>query len=384
MTRVFYEFFAGGGMARAGLGPGWRCAFANDFDPRKAESYRANWPAEMLLVGDIANVHAGQHLPTQADMAWASFPCQDLSLAGDYAGLKGKRSGTFWHFWDLVLQLSREQRPPRLIVLENVYGALTSHEGRDFDSIAQAFSAAGYQFGAMVVDARLFVPQSRPRLFIVGVHGSMVIPEALKASAPQLPWHPRAITSAHGRLGNAPKSNWVWWSMPLPTPRKFAFVDLIEPHPEGVDWHSPAETARLLEMMSPRNREKVDAAVAATRQGGRIVGGVYRRTREGQQRAEVRFDDVAGCLRTPAGGSSRQTVLVIEAGRIRSRLVSPREAARLMGLPDSYVLPSRLNQALHLTGDGVVVPAVRHISRFLLEPLLSANDHFTEQPVAAE
>jgi DNA (cytosine-5)-methyltransferase 1 len=87
------------------------------------------------------------------------------------------------------------------------------------------------------------------------------------------------------------------------------------------------------------------------------------------QRAEVRFDDVAGCLRTPGGGSSRQTLLVVHGDFVRSRLLSPREAARLMGLPDTYKLPGRYNDAYHLAGDGLVVPAVSFLSEHLLEPL---------------
>jgi len=77
----FYEFFAGGGMARAGLGGNWQCLFANDFDPKKAASYAANWGADHLHVGDVAALTTDD-LPGEADLAWASFPCQDLSLAG--------------------------------------------------------------------------------------------------------------------------------------------------------------------------------------------------------------------------------------------------------------------------------------------------------------
>ena len=112
--------------------------------------------------------------------------------------------------------------------------------------------------------------------------------------------------------------------------------------------------------------------------GRRTVGTIYRRTRTDEngrkrQRAEVRFDDTAGCLRTPAGGSSRQTILVVEGKTVRSRLLSPREAARLMGLSDDYRLPERYNDAYHVCGDGVCVPVVRHIASRLLEPLLRAH-----------
>ena len=74
------------------------------------------------------------------------------------------------------------------------------------------------------------------------------------------------------------------------------------------------------------------------------------------------------------GGSSRQSILVVEGRRVRSRLLSPREAARLMGLPDSYRLPENYNEAYHLAGDGVAVPVVRFLAARLLEPLLAARD----------
>lgn len=373
VTKTFYEFFAGGGMARAGLGDGWRCLFANDFDPKKGASYADNWGDKELLVGDVAAVTPNQ-LPNRADLAWASFPCQDLSLAGDYRGLAGARSGTFWAFWSLMKQLGAEGRAPRTIVVENVYGALTSHGGKDFAAIARAFAEAGYFFGAMVIDARLFLPQSRPRLFVVGVHGGEAIPANLLHRQPSDVWHPRAVRAAYEALSPADQARWVWWSPSVPQKRNQNFVDVIEREPTGVDWHDPAQTEYIVSLMSPVNRAKLDQAVNATKaSGGRMVGGVYRRTREGQQRAEVRFDDVSGCLRTPAGGSSRQTIMVVDAGVYRSRLLSPREAARLMGLDDSYILPKNYNAAYHLMGDGVAVPAVTHIARELLGPVLDGS-----------
>src|ERR1017187_1484903 len=134
---AFYEFFAGGGMARAGLGNGWVCLFANDIDTKKGASYIANWGSEHLLIRDIGKVEPCE-IPPGADLAWASFPCQDLSLAGAGAGLKGERSGTFWPFWELVRELHREGRRPETVVLENVCGALTSHNGGDFRSLISA------------------------------------------------------------------------------------------------------------------------------------------------------------------------------------------------------------------------------------------------------
>lgn len=370
----YYEFFAGGGMVRAGLGEGWRCDFANDIDPKKAASYAVNWGGEELRVCDVAELSPADLPGDVVDLAWASFPCQDLSLAGSGAGLDGERSGAFRPFWNLMLQLNAEGRAPRLAVLENVCGALSSHGGADFAAIGEALSMGGYRFGAVVIDAIHFLPQSRPRLFIIGVRSGGEIPCDLQSSGPDPAWHPESLVKARGVLAKAAAAKWIWWNLPAPPERRGDFCDLIEDEPGGVKWHTPEQTKRLLALMSELNLKKVQDAMKA---GRRMVGGIYRRTRRDEsgrktQRAEVRFDGAAGCLRTPAGGSSRQSVLVVEGEKVRSRLLSPREAARLMGLPDTYVLPANYNDAYHLAGDGVAVPAVRFLAANLLEPMLAA------------
>ena len=369
-------------MARAGLGPSWKCLFANDFDPKKAETYRKNWGEKELLVADVRHLKPSE-IPGNPDLVWASFPCQDLSLAGSGAGLGGSRSGSFWPFLEHVRQHVREGRGPSVLVLENVFGTLRSHGGKDFQAIIQSLTMAGFRPGAMILDASLFVPQSRPRLFILAVKESMVIPDDLVDSGAVEPWHPKALKEAWSHLEKDAKNRWIWWNLPAPSKRATVFADLIESHPTKTPWHTKEETERLLKMMTPLHRKKVDAAMHAKT---RKVGTIYKRTRQdahGQrfQRAEVRFDDVAGCLRTPAGGSSRQIILVVEKEIIRSRLISARETARLMGLPDSYLLPENYNEAYHLTGDGVVVPVVRHLSRHLIEPLLTQNQ--TRNTIAA-
>ena len=366
---TFYEFFAGGGMARAGLGPSWNCLFANDFCEKKAQSYAANWGRKHLVVADVNRLSASD-LPSQADLAWASFPCQDLSLAGNGSGLRGERSGSFWGFWNIMQGLAAQDRKPGLVMLENVLGAITSHGGRDFEAILGAMADEGYRFGAMVIDAVHFVPQSRPRLFILGVKQGLSVPLGCVAERPYPAWHPASLISAYNRLPPDLKEKWLWWDPPMPKERLKTLDDLVEMEPSGIDWHSPAETERLLGMMNEVHRRKV---LDAQRAGHLKVGALYRRTREGVQRAEVRFDGISGCLRTPLGGSSRQTIVVVDGPRIRTRLLSPREGARLMGLPDSYILPERYNDAYHLTGDGVVVPVVSHLADWLLSPIMAAS-----------
>jgi DNA (cytosine-5)-methyltransferase 1 len=122
---TFYDFFAGVGMAEVGLAPEWSCVWANDFDPRKAATYCANHDPSRFVLGDIATVQPG-HLPVPATMAWASFPCQDLSLAGWRRGMSpGGRSGTFWEFHRIMRGLHDHGLRPPIIVLENVVGLLS-------------------------------------------------------------------------------------------------------------------------------------------------------------------------------------------------------------------------------------------------------------------
>ncbi len=371
----FYEFFAGGGMARAGLGEGWTCLFANDFDPKKGFAYQANWNVKgELKIGDVADVK-GAELPGHADLIWGSFPCQDLSLAGVGAGLRGDRSGTFYPFWRVISELIEQGRAPKMVAVENVCGTLTSHGGKDFEAICKTFADAGYRFGALVINADLFVPQSRPRLFVVGVHDTVEIADTLISPGPLEPFHTRALRRAVEKLPSEVRERLIWWNVPPPGRRVQTFADIIEEQPSCVSWHTAEETAKLESMMSPLHRAKV---AQAKRAGRRMVGGIYRRTRLDEngnkvQRAEVRFDDVAGCLRTPAGGSSRQVIIVVDGVRVRTRLISARETARLMGLDEGYKLPRNYNEAYHLTGDGVAVPVVRHLAQHVFEPIVEAK-----------
>jgi DNA (cytosine-5)-methyltransferase 1 len=367
-TRTFYEFFAGAGMARLGLGGHWTCLLANDFDPAKAESYAANFGDEDLKQGDIAALKSAD-LPGRADLAWASFPCQDLSLAGARAGLSGARSGTFFAFWRLMQGLAAEGRAPRLIALENVVGLLTSRGGADFATVIETLAAGGYRVGAMVLDAADFLPQSRPRLFIIGALGPP--PGALLLAGPNPRTAPAALQRAVAQLSPVAKEKWVWWDLPAPPMPNTRLEDLVDWNAPAEAWRSDAETQTLLTQMSATQRARIEALRT---QGGRAVGALYRRIRveDGKkvQRAEARFDGLAGCLRTPGGGSSRQFLLFIDKGAVRSRLMSPREAARLMGLPDDYLLPDSAHKALHLVGDGVAAPVVAFLERTLFAPLL--------------
>jgi DNA (cytosine-5)-methyltransferase 1 len=382
MRHSWYEFFAGGGMARLGLGErNWECTFANDICEKKAAAYRAAFrPARELRVGDIGALSTND-LPGNPSLAWASFPCQDLSLAGNGAGLSGSRSGTFKAFWSLIDKMKQEGRPPRVVVLENVPGAITSHGGKDLQTILKMMTGTGYRIGGLVIDAVHFLPHSRPRLFIVGLWGHIPIPKKLVSDVPLDPWHSATLRAAFAQFDSALQQKYIWWKLPKPIRRTTTLSDIIQSNPEGVKWNSQVETSKLLNMMSPLNRQKIKEARAT---GKRQIGTIYKRIRPIEngkvQRAELRLDGIAGCLRTPVGGSSRQTILIIDPNGMRSRLLAPREAARLMGVQDRYPVPAKYNEAYHLFGDGVAVPVANWLSKHLLLPLVS----FPEKQVTAQ
>lgn len=358
----FIDFFAGVGLAELGLVPPWVCVWANDIDPKKKLIYDANFDSSRYLLADVEKITIDD-LPSSADMAWASFPCQDLSLAGWRRGLSAKRSGTFWAFHRLMAQLHQQGRRPPLIVVENVTGLL---HGEDFAGLCEALAALDMQFGALVMDARHFLPQSRPRVFLVAVDNRINVEAFTRPLPGSSDWFPKSLVRAWERLPDSTKHSWRWWNLPIPHQPIPSVDEIIEEIPSNVSWHSAEETKRLLSLMSQTNLDKIERARSAS---GRSIGFLYRRTRNGGQRAEVRFDGVAGCLRTTYGGSSRQTVVVVERGQVRSRLLSPREAARLMGVPDTFELPASYNENYRAMGDGVAVPVVKWLAANLVTPL---------------
>ena len=363
-----YEFFAGGGLAGLGM-TGIETIFANDMDPAKARAFAANHPGTPFRQGDVWGLTTAD-LPGRPDLAWASSPCQDVSLAGARGGLEAGRSGAFWGFWRLVERLTAEGRGPRVVVLENVIGLLTSgpktETGRDFAAVCAAMAQAGYTVGALEMDAACWLPQSRPRLFVVAIKG-----EAPRAGGPAGPFHSPRLIAAHARLPETVKAAWAWWRLPQPPRRNLDLAALLEPD-AAVAWLDDPEA--LLTLAAPLHLARIAAALAS---GRRAVGAAYRRVRveNGRkvQRLEIRFDGLAGCLRTPAGGSSRQYVVVCDQGRVRVRRLTGREAARLMGVSDAYRLPPSESAALKLMGDAVAVPAVRALTEGLLAPALAGG-----------
>lgn len=353
------EFFAGIGLVRLALEQsGWSVRFANDLDPKKAEMYRQNWPGEdHLRVADIHALGVGELPPV--DLFTASFPCNDLSVAGRQAGLAGRESSAFWGLVRLLDELGSE-RPP-LVLLENVLGFLKSRGGRDLETALLAFNRLGYAVDTVVLDARRWVPQSRVRLFVVGRQATD------ETERESFAWESDARPRELVRFIHAhPEIQWDLRSLPPLPDEQPRLESILEDLPEDdPHWWNRDRADYFMGQLSERH-----AAVAAEMIAGEEISSAtaFRRVRRGRSMAELRTDGLAGCLRTPRGGSGRQILFQAGRGRYRVRLLTARECARLQGVPESYRIEVPLSQALFGFGDAVCVPAVAWIAKHLLGP----------------
>ena len=319
------EFFAGMGLMRAGLNAaGIETVFANDIDETKAALYRDNWGEDELTVGDIRSL-AGDDVP-DIDLATASFPCIDLSLAGNRKGLQGEHSGLVLDFLRVLDEMG--DRSPPTVMIENVVGFLTAHGGEDFDTVRYRLHDLGYATDHIIVDASAFVAQSRARVFLIGNRGDMVLPE------------------------------------PPPIRDDLRLAEVAE---RDGDWWPPSRLAHFLLSLSPVQEERVSAYQARAETS---FFGAFRRTRNGSAVWEVRDDERAGALRTTGGGSSKQAILRAGRGCLAARWMNVMEYARLQGAGDLRYDAVTPQQAMFALGDAVCVPVVEWLAHNCLVPLL--------------
>lgn len=348
------DFFAGSGLASEGLKKSFEVIWANDIDKNKAATYIANHGDSYFTHSPIENL-TPEEIPSH-DLSWASFPCQDLSLAGKKQGIMAERSGTVWYWLNLLRDMKSR---PKIVVAENVQGLISGNNGQNYLTLHKALNDLGYKCGALILNASNWIPQSRVRIFVVGVQAKLKT-EAYVSHEPT--WaHTKDIVKLAQRI-----DSFTFWSMPQP---KKKLVDLSSLIDFSVPYDDEETMERNLALITEKHWQKVKQAEEL---GHKVFAG-YKRTRNGKQCLELRTDGMAGCLRTPAGGSSRQHLLIASDGSYKTRLLSIAEAAQLMGAKRSYKFPGSYNDGYKAIGDAVAVPVVKHLAGSLLEPILKAN-----------
>jgi DNA (cytosine-5)-methyltransferase 1 len=382
------EFFAGIGLTHIGLNAlGWECVYANDIEPKKKVMYKSYFGgSDHYHVEDVWETDKiVARIPRRrADLATASFPCVDLSLAGNMKGLSGKESGAFYGFIKVLRKLREQRRIPRAVLVENVVGFLTSHQGKYFQIALQLLAELGYYLDAFIIDARHFTPQSRPRLFVVGFQGQQK--PAKREPRVDRTWKLEKTTQSVMRPqkllrileGAELKTGWIPLSLPALPPENRNLARYIDLH-DNEDWWDGQRVKKHLSEMHSYHRDRIELLKRGTEY---TVGTIYRRVRAGTSKSEIRTDGLAGCLRTPRGGSSKQIVLVVGKGEIRMRWMTPREYARLQGCPDFPIEVDR-NEALWGFGDGVCVPVIEWIAENVLTQLFKGADRTRSQSCQA-
>lgn len=197
------------------------------------------------------------------------------------------------------------------------------------------------------------MPAKRYQSFLFSGDPSFRDPEPLETM------RPRRLLE---KLGTTKlKTGWVPLMLPQ-LPSENRNLDQCIDKDDSQDWWKEWRVKKHLNEMHVAHLRRI----TTLRKGDSVsVGTIYRRVREGKSRSEIRTDGLAGCLRTPRGGSSKQIVFTAGQGKIRMRWMTPREYARLQGCPD-YPIEVDRNQALWGFGDAVCVPVISWIAENVL------------------
>jgi len=370
--RTAADFFAGIGLASEGLRhEEWEVSYALDHDSDKREIYEYNYgEAPYYEVRDIARV-SGNDVPT-VDLAHASFPCTDTSLAGERNGMHSEgESSTYWDFARIMKEMG--DRRPSLITLENVEGLLTSGDGEDLEAALSSLNDLGYAVDVLIIDASHFVPQSRVRLFVVGQRreeqDGIQLEQRLSQSGDARPQKVQDFVRTHSTL------EWRLKDLPELPQTDQEVRDIVDKRETG--WWEEDRAEYLFSQMYDRHEKKVREMM---KRDEWHYGTVFRRTRKRngkrQSTAELRTDGIAGCLRTPKGGSARQILVRAGRGERDARLLNAKECARLMGVPNFDLDEDiSLTQYLWGFGDAVCAPVMEWLADNYLNPALDETDH---------
>ena len=316
MSLKFADLFAGiGGLRLAFENAGCECVFSSEWNEFSRKTYNANF--HELPAGDITKIDA--HDIPDHDILSAGFPCQPFSIAGVSkknslgrpTGFNDLTQGTL--FFDVCRIL--DAKKPRAFMLENVRNLLSHDKGRTFKVIISSLNELGYKVFYEVLDGQLFVPQHRERIVIAGFRdydGDF----SFTLTPPQ----------------RKPVMNDI---LDDEVPEKYTLSNKL--------W-------QYLQDYAAKHRAK----------GNGFGYGIAER--EGISRTLS--------ARYHKDGSE---ILIAQDGKNPRRL-TPRECARLMGFPESFIIPVSDTQAYKQFGNSVVVPLMSEVAKLIVRRLEAVNE----------
>jgi DNA (cytosine-5)-methyltransferase 1 len=303
----YISLFSGIGAIDLGLDrAGMTCVAQVENDAAARGVLAAHWP-DVPRFDDVRNF-GRKVFDGSVDLIAGGFPCQDVSLSGQRAGLAGEQSGLWWQFRRIIRELT-----PRWVVVENVPGLLSSNAGRDFATVVRGLVKCGYGVVWRVLDSQFFgVAQRRRRVFIVGSLGDGCAAEVLFEPV--------------GLQGN--------------------------PAPRRKTWEEVTSTLGASSKAGGRRSTDLDGA------GAYIVAFAHKFA--GNNRTSiVRAGDYAGTI-----SATRQDAI---SGSFGVRRLTPLECERLQGLPDGWTAGQADSHRYRQLGNAVAVPVVEWIGSRIMQ-----------------
>lgn len=336
---TFIDLFAGiGGIRTAFEDIGGQCVFTSEWDSYAQKTYAANFPDGHPIAGDITEVNENE-IPNH-DVLLAGFPCQPFSIAGvskknalgHAHGFADETQGTL--FFDVARIIQAKQ--PRAFLLENVKNLQSHDKGRTFDVIKRTLTEElGYDIHVKVIDAAHFVPQHRERIIIIGFKDQVGF-------------------------------DWAALQLPAKGERKLAEIlhktDGTEP---DLLWDEGRYFDHKTKKILPKFTLTDNLWIYLQRYAEK-----HRLKGNGFGFGLVTGKDISRTLsaRYYKDGSE----ILIKQMRKNPRRLTPRECARLMGLPDTFKIPVSDSRAYRQFGNCVAVPVIREAAR-LMQPFVVAE-----------
>lgn len=344
----FIDLFAGVGGIRTGFqSVGGRCVFTSEWDSYAQKTYAENYPAEHMIAGDITQIDA-EDIPDH-DVLLAGFPCQPFSIAGvskknslgRVHGFADETQGTL--FFDVARII--ETKRPRAFLLENVKNLMSHDKGRTFDVIKRTLTKElGYHIHCKVIDGAHFVPQHRERIIIVGFRE----PVAFDWDMLNLPEKNQIKLGSilHKTDGSEPVLEWdeskYFDHANQSIPAKYTLTDNL--------WIYLQNYA------------------AKHRAAGNGFGYGLAHENSVTRTLSARYHK---------DGSE---ILVYQGEQKNPRRLTPRECARLMGYPDTFLIPVSDTRAYKQFGNSVVVNVMAEVARVMKPFICEAELQYPEFP----
>ena len=323
----FIDLFAGIGGFRISLqNAGGKCIFTSEWDKFSQITYRANFGETPF--GDITKESTKTYIPEEFDVLCGGFPCQPFSHAGLKKGFEDTRGTLFFDVADIINRRIENGKPIKVIFLENVKGLKNHDKGNTLKTILRTLDDLGYNVEKEVLNSKNFgLPQNRERIFIVA-------------------WLKESEREFKFPLGIDENENIIFDLKDISKVKKTKVGDILS--------------------------SNIDAKYTISDK--LYAGHIRRRKEHGEKGNGFGFSSFNTDSTYTSTISARYykdgSEILIEQDDANPRKLTPREAAKLQGYPEDFIIPVSDNQAYKQFGNSVSVPVIQTVFNEIKKQLL--------------